>query len=73
MSFIRKFYRKVAAENVWARPGMKVVFRAELMPGRSREERTFQIKEVLANGRVVLEDFGGERRQSEFEPINFSR
>lgn len=59
--------------SVWARPQMEVTFRAELMPGKSREERTFRIKEVLPNGRVTLHDFFGERRQSEFEPINFRR
>ncbi len=61
------------SSNVWARPQMQVTFRAELMPGKSREERTFRIKEVLPNGRVTLCDFFGERRQSEFEPVNFKR
>jgi hypothetical protein len=28
----------------WARPEMQVTFRAEIMPGRSREERTFRVK-----------------------------
>lgn len=64
---------KNTASDVWARPQMQVTFRAELMPGKSREERTFRIKEVLPNGRVTLHDFFGERRQSEFEPINFRR
>lgn len=59
--------------DVWARPEMQVTFRAELMPGKSREERTFRIREVLPNGRVILYDFTGERRQSEFEPVNFKR
>ena len=31
----------------WARPGMPVTFRAELMPGRSRDERTFRVAERL--------------------------
>jgi len=57
--------------NVWARPEMKVTFRAEIMPGREREERTFRIKEVLPNGRIKLYDFIGEHRQGAFEPINF--
>lgn len=65
--------QKNTGSNVWARPQMQVTFRAELMPGKSREERTFRIKEVLPNGRVTLHDFFGERRQSEFEPINFKR
>src|SRR5438132_941272 len=33
-----------AAVDVWARPGMSVTFRAELMPGRDRAERTFRVK-----------------------------
>jgi hypothetical protein len=52
----------------WARPGMPVTFRAELMPGRSRAERTFRIAEVLTSGRVTLEDFTGEHSETEFEP-----
>jgi hypothetical protein len=52
---------------------MSVTFRAEIMPGKSRQERTFRIKEVLPNGRVVLYDFTGEHRQSSFEPMNFKR
>ena len=57
--------------NVWARPGMKVVFRAELMPGREREERAFRIKELLPSGRVLLEGVGGEHAEREFEPIQW--
>ncbi len=51
----------------WARPGMSVTFRAELMPGRSRAERTFRVREVLASNRVRLEGFAGEHAESEFE------
>ena len=53
----------------WARPGMSVTFRAELMPGRSRSARTFRVAEVLSSGRVRLEDFTGEHAETEFEPI----
>ena len=52
---------------------MNVTFRAEIMPGRDREDRTFRIKEVLQNGRVTLYDFLGEHRQGAFEPLNFLR
>jgi hypothetical protein len=63
------------AENlgVWARPEMSVVFRAEIMPGIPREERTFRIERVLNNGRVRLHDFPGEYRRGAFEPLNFLR
>lgn len=60
-------------DKVWARPEMYVTFRAEIMPGRSREERTFRIKAVHRNGRVELYDFLGEHREGAFEPINFLR
>ena len=53
----------------WARPGMPVTFRAELMPGRSRAERTFHVAELLPSGRVTLEDAAGDHAESEFEAI----
>jgi hypothetical protein len=53
----------------WARPGMSVTFRAQLMPGRTRSERTFRVAEVLPSGRVMLEDFTGEHTETEFEAI----
>lgn len=59
--------------KVWARPEMKVTFRAEVMPGRSRDERTFRIKTVFQNGRVELYDFPDEHREGAFEPMNFLR
>jgi hypothetical protein len=67
--------KKAAARTVktWARPEMLVTFRAEIMPGRGRDQRTFRIKEVLTNGRVVLHDFIGEHREGSFEPVNFLR
>lgn len=55
--------------DVWARPGMKVTFRAELMPGRDREERTFRVKELLPSGRVLLDGVAGEHAEKEFMPI----
>jgi hypothetical protein len=71
MGFFEKFYSKIVRPSVWARPEMNVTFRAEVMPGKKRDERTFRIKEVLNNGRVTLHDFSGEHRQSSFEPLNF--
>jgi hypothetical protein len=66
-SIYPEYNRRVA--DRWARPGMSVTLRAELMPGRSRSERTFRITEVLPSGRVLLEDFNGEHSETEFEPI----
>jgi hypothetical protein len=61
------------AGDVWARPGMMVTFRAELMPGRERHERTFRVKELLSSGRVSLHGVDGEHAQKEFEPVQFDR
>ncbi|MDQ3804523.1 MAG: hypothetical protein M3416_11905, partial [Acidobacteriota bacterium] len=57
------------AGDRWARPGMPVTFRAELMPGRGRAERTFRVSEVLPSRRVLLAGFMGEHTASEFEPL----
>jgi hypothetical protein len=51
----------------WARPGMSVTFRGELMPGRQREARTFRVAELLPSGRVRLDGVAGEHTESEFE------
>lgn len=71
MALINK--NKNISSNIWARPEMKITFRAEIMPGKNRDERTFQIREVLRNGRVTLHGFSGEHRETEFEPVNFNR
>ncbi len=60
-------------KRVWARPEMQVTFRAEIMPGRTPEERTYRVKNVRPNGRVTLYDFPDEHRESEFERLNFLR
>jgi ApbE superfamily uncharacterized protein (UPF0280 family) len=67
--------RRIARDNggdVWARPGMSVTFRAELMPGRDRAKRTFRVKELLSSGRVLLQDTGGEHAEREFEEVHGS-
>ena len=50
------------------RPGMRVVFRAELMPGRSAAERTYRVTELLPHDHVLLEGLGGEHPENAFEP-----
>ena len=57
--------------GIWARPGMQVTFRAELMPGRDSSERTFRITEVLPSGRVLLDMRTGEHAEREFEPLRY--
>ena len=59
--------------DVWARPGMLVTFRAELMPGRDRHGRTFRVKELLPLGRVSLHGVDGEHAEKEFEPVHLDR
>jgi hypothetical protein len=59
-------YLSRATPDRWARPGMEVTFRAELMPGRSRTERTFRVASVLPSGRVTLEGVAGEHAETEF-------
>ena len=69
--FIRKKAksREDANGDRWARPGMVVTFRAELMPGRDGSERTFHVKELLPSDRVLLEGVAGEHTKGEFERV----
>ncbi|MDQ3754860.1 MAG: hypothetical protein M3371_09030 [Acidobacteriota bacterium] len=55
----------------WARPGMPVTFRAELMPGRDRQERTFRVLKLLPSNRVLLNGVAGEHTEQEFEPVRY--
>jgi hypothetical protein len=59
--------RERLLKNSWARPGMSVTFRAELMPGRDADERTFKVMHLLPSGRVLLDRVAGEHAQKEFE------
>jgi hypothetical protein len=56
-------------QDRWARPGMSVTFRGELMPGRQRAERTFRVVELLPSGRVRLDGVAGEHTEHEFEVV----
>jgi hypothetical protein len=61
--------RRDKMSDRWARPGMSVTFRAELMPSRETAERTFRVTELLPSGRVKLEGVAGEHTETEFEPV----
>jgi len=61
--------RRAKVMDQWARPGMRVTFRAELMPGRDSSERVFRVAEVLPSGRIRLEGFAGEHMEKEFEAL----
>jgi hypothetical protein len=66
---VRKKVQSNGAANVnrWARPGMLVTFRAELMPGRDASERTYRVKTLLPSDRVLLDGVAGEHMKNEFE------
>lgn len=64
---LRSKKRRHNAPSIWARPGMSVTFRAELMPGRDPELRTFLVNELLPSGRVTLQGRDGEHNEREFE------
>ncbi len=49
--------------------GMRLTFRAELMPGRETNERTFEVERVLASGRIELANLQGQHAIAEFEPL----
>ena len=68
MGVVPKTQKQV--KDVWARPGMIVTFRADVMPGRDRHERTFRVKELLPSGRISLEDFEGEHTETAFEHVS---
>jgi hypothetical protein len=53
--------------RAWAGVGARVTFRAEVMPGRDQEERTFTVERVVASGRVELTGLAGEHAETEFE------
>jgi hypothetical protein len=46
--------------------GTRVMFRAEVMPGRGSTERTFTVSCVLTGGRVELSGLAGEHAITEF-------
>jgi hypothetical protein len=48
---------------------MRLIFRAEVMPGRETHERTFEVVRVLASGRIELANLLGEHALTEFEPL----
>lgn len=61
--------KETANGDAWARPGMLVTFRAELMPGHDGSERTFRIKTLLPSSRVLLDGISGEHAKNEFERV----
>ncbi len=60
---------KRARASAWVSVGMQLTFRAELMPGRERSERTFTVSRVLASGRVELDGLAGQHSETELELV----
>lgn len=58
---------QLMAVSAWANVGMQLTFRAELMPGRESDQRTFTVARVLTNGRVELRGLFGQHAETEFE------
>lgn len=54
----------------WVSVGMQLTFRAEVMPGRERDQRTFTVACVLAGGRVELNGLFGQHTETEFESVS---
>ena len=50
--------------------GTWLTFRAELMPGRERSQRIFEVTRLLWNGRVELANLEGEHSLAEFEKLS---
>jgi hypothetical protein len=63
----RALRKQRGAVPVWARVGMALTFRAELMPGRDPEKRTYTVLRVLTSGRVELIGMAGQHTAAEFE------
>ncbi|HEY0385225.1 MAG TPA: hypothetical protein VGC64_04405 [Pyrinomonadaceae bacterium] len=59
--------RREQAIDRWTSAGMRLTFRAELMPGRDPGERTFEVARILASGRVELKGLAGQHTETEFE------
>jgi hypothetical protein len=49
--------------------GTLLTFRAEVMPGRETDQRTFEVTRVLTSGRIQLANLQGEHAITEFEPL----
>ncbi len=50
---------------------MRVAFKAELMPGKTCEERTFTVAKVLWDDRVILKEIQSEHQADAFEEVQF--
>jgi hypothetical protein len=48
--------------------GTRLTFRAQVMPGRAANERTFTVARVLNGGRVELNGLAGEHALAAFAP-----
>jgi hypothetical protein len=63
----RSLSKQRAAVRSWTSVGMRLTFRAEVMPGREPDQRTFTVARVLENGQVELNGLTGQHAEAEFE------
>jgi len=61
--------KRHAAGHAHLAAGARLTFRAEVMPGRGGDERTFTVARVHAGGRVELVGMSGQHAVTEFEPL----
>ncbi len=68
---LRRLRGKGKSQSVVDGPsvGTRLIFRAELMPGRETDDRTYEVERVLASGRIELANLRGEHHLTEFEPV----
>ena len=50
---------------------MRLTFRAEVMPGRETNERTYEVARVLRGGRIELANLVAQHAITEFEPLPY--
>lgn len=65
----RRAARKRSSEPSVA-AGARLTFRAEVMPGRDAGERTYEVKQLLPNGRIELANLEGQHSLAEFEDVS---
>lgn len=62
--------RRVERERPSVSAGGRLTFRAEVMPGRDAGERTYEVRQLLPNGRIELATLEGQHSLAEFEAVS---
>jgi len=64
---MRKLWRGKKSPSAAVAAGARLTFRAEVMPGRDAGERTYEVRQLLPNGRIELTNLEGQHSLAEFE------